>query len=174
MDLALLAVRLFVGLVLAGHASQKLFGKFGGHGLSGTAGYMESIGFRPGKAMALMAGVGELVGGVLFAAGFFNPLAAVAIIGVMLNAIVPHWGKGPFVTQGGWELPVTYGLVAALVAFSGPGSISLDNAFGWTLYSTTWGTAAVVAGLVAGGLNIAYRQMIARGSSSTASTAQSV
>ncbi|MGZ6308602.1 MAG: DoxX family membrane protein, partial [Ktedonobacterales bacterium] len=47
-DLALLVLRILVGLVLAGHGSQKLLGWFGGPGLSRASGSMEKLGFRPG------------------------------------------------------------------------------------------------------------------------------
>ena len=49
MDLALLVLRLVVGLTFAAHGSQKLFGAFGGHGIEGTSGFFEQIGLRPGK-----------------------------------------------------------------------------------------------------------------------------
>ncbi len=34
---------------MAGHGAQKLFGSFGGYGLEGTGGFMESLGLAPGK-----------------------------------------------------------------------------------------------------------------------------
>ena len=54
----LLAERLVVGLGTADHGSQKVFRWFGGRGVSGTAGYFESLGFRPGP-FAMLAGLGE-------------------------------------------------------------------------------------------------------------------
>ena len=64
MSIALLIVRLILGLGLAAHGTQKLFGWFGGHGLDGTGGFFENLGFRPGKMFALMAGLGETAGGL--------------------------------------------------------------------------------------------------------------
>ena len=49
MSIVLLIVRLILGGGLAAHGTQKLFGWFGGHGLDGTGGFFESLGFRPGK-----------------------------------------------------------------------------------------------------------------------------
>ena len=64
-------------------------------------------------AMAVLAGASEAAGGALLAAGLAVPLAAATIVGVMANAVGSvHWGKGPWVTNGGWELPVTYATVA--------------------------------------------------------------
>jgi uncharacterized membrane protein YphA (DoxX/SURF4 family) len=57
MDTALLLLRVAVGLLLIGHGTQKLFGWFGGYGLSGVGGFFDSVGFRPGKPMAVVAGV---------------------------------------------------------------------------------------------------------------------
>jgi len=63
MEFGLLLIRLVVGLTLAAHGAQKLFGMFGGYGIAGTGGFFESLGYRPGKVLATMAGVGETGGG---------------------------------------------------------------------------------------------------------------
>src|SRR5216117_2865677 len=88
MDTALLIGRLFFGLGIAAHGAQKLFGWFGGYGLAGTGGFLEQLGFHPGKRAAFMAGFAETAGGVLLALGAATPLAATLIVGVMLVAIV--------------------------------------------------------------------------------------
>ena len=54
MSTGLLILRIVAGLLLAAHGSQKLFGWFGGYGIAGTGGWLESIGFKPGKAMAVV------------------------------------------------------------------------------------------------------------------------
>jgi len=41
MDFGLLVARLVLGVLMAAHGSQKLFGWFGGYGLNGTAGFFE-------------------------------------------------------------------------------------------------------------------------------------
>ena len=56
MNTGLLVLRLVLGLLLVGHGSQKLFGSFGGPGLTGAGGFFDSLGFRPGKPMAIVAG----------------------------------------------------------------------------------------------------------------------
>src|SRR6476660_4951695 len=87
MDLGLLIIRLVIGLLFIGHGAQKLFGWFGGYGLKGTGGWMESIGIKPGVPMAFLAGMTELLGGLLFAAGLLTPLAGIMIAGTMVMAI---------------------------------------------------------------------------------------
>ena len=80
MALGLLIIRLVIGLSFAAHGSQKLFGWFGGYGPKGTGGFFESIGIKPGVLMAVLAGLAEIAGGLLFAAGLWTPLGAALIV----------------------------------------------------------------------------------------------
>ncbi|MEJ8547871.1 DoxX family protein [Brevibacillus borstelensis] len=122
----LLIIRLVVGLTFAAHGTQKLFGWFGGHGLKGTGGWFDSIGMKPGVTMALLAGLSELVGGLLFAAGVGAWIGAVLIIGTMLAAIVKvHGANGYWATQNGFEYNLTLIAVALGVALIGPGAYTL-------------------------------------------------
>jgi putative oxidoreductase len=156
MDTGLLFVRLIVGLLLVGHGTQKLFGWFGGHGLDGTGGFFHSLGFRPGRAMAAVAGLSEAGGGLLLALGLLTPLAGAAIVGTLLVAASVHVEKGLWGTNGGYEMALLYGVVAAAVALSGPGSASLDRAFGLDdHWSVAVGLAAIAAGLLGGAAVIA-------------------
>jgi putative oxidoreductase len=149
MDLGLLILRVVVGLTLAAHGSQKLFGWFGGYGLAGTGSFLESLGFRPGKVQAFLSGAAEAGGGLLLAAGLFTPLGAAAIVAVMFVAIVSvQLSKGFFVQNGGFEYPMTLGAVGAAVAFTGPGALSFDRALGIAWQGDAWGFAALVAGLL--------------------------
>jgi putative oxidoreductase len=147
-----------VGLTLAGHGAQKLFGWFGGGGLEGTAKGYDRLGYRPGPLMALLAGVGEAGGGALLALGLLTPLGAAAGIGVMLNAIVSvHLPKGFWNTKGGLEFPLTIATVFAGIALAGPGRFSLDRAIGWEQAGLIWGLVAVGGGLLAGLAALAVR-----------------
>ena len=104
MDIGLLLLRLTVGLILAAHGSQKLFGWFGGPGLDATGEGMAALGFQPGRRHALMAGLTETGGGVLLALGLFTPAAAAAVRHVMLVAgVSAHFRQGFFITNGGCE-----------------------------------------------------------------------
>src|SRR5205823_5009953 len=104
MDFGLLILRVVVGALFIGHGTQKLFGWFEGHGLEGTAGFMHSLGYRPGKRYAAIGGLAEAGGGLLLVLGLLTPLAAVLIVGMMLNAILSvHLENGVWATNGGYE-----------------------------------------------------------------------
>ena len=148
-DIGMLILRVFVGLQLASHGAQKLFGWFGGHGLEGTGGFFEGLGFKPGRHFALAAGAGELGGGLLLALGLLTPFAAAAIVAVMLTAIaVVHADKGFFATEGGFELPLLLAVSAVCITFVGPGAVSLDHAFGWNLSGWMWGVIGAALGVL--------------------------
>jgi putative oxidoreductase len=128
----MILLRLVVGLALAAHGSQKLFGFFGGGGLAGTRTFFAGLGFRTPLVMAFVAGLSELGGGLLFAFGLVTPLAALALTVVMLNAIgTVHWKKGFFNSAGGYEYNLLIAASAVAVTATGPGRFSLDHAFGW-------------------------------------------
>jgi putative oxidoreductase len=142
----LLLIRLVFGLSLAAHGSQKLFGWFGGGGPRTTAGFFEKLDFRRPLAMAVLAGLSEFGGGLLFAAGLLMPLAAFLIAVVMVNAIATvHWSKGFWVTGGGYEYNLAILTAGIGVAATGPGRFSLDNALGWAggLSGAWWGVGAL-------------------------------
>lgn len=130
-NVGLLILRLTVGGLLAGHGAQKLFGAFQGPGIQGTTGWMESMGLRPGKPWAFLAGLSEFGGGLLTLLGFLNPIGPLGAIGAMgMAATKVHWGKPVWVTSGGAELPLTNIAAATALALAGPGDISLDKALG--------------------------------------------
>lgn len=127
MNWGLLLIRLVVGLAFMGHGTQKLFGWFGGYGPKGTGGWMESIGIKPGVFMAVLAGLAELIGGFLFAAGWQLPISALVLTLTMLVAIVKvHAANGFWNSNNGYELNMV--LIAAVigVALIGAGDYTLD------------------------------------------------
>jgi putative oxidoreductase len=124
----LLLLRLVVGLTLAAHGSQKLFGWFGGSGIGGWIGVVERLRIRPAQPWAWIAACSEFAGGLLVAAGLLWPLGSFAIVGAMLVAIATvHWPKGFFVTKGGFEFNLTLIASALALALTGPGPYSLDG-----------------------------------------------
>ena len=155
-DAGLLALRLTVGGLMAGHGAQKLFGSFGGYGLKGTAGWLESLGLKPGHTWALLAGGGEFGSGLLLALGFLNPIGSISVFGPMLMAWhKAHRGKPVWVSAGGPELVIINLAAATAVALAGPGRYSLDEVLGIDVPAplvalTAAGVAAgVIVGMVA-------------------------
>ena len=160
MSIGLLILRLVVGLTLAAHGTQKLFGWFGGYGLMGTGGFLEKLGFVPGRRAALAAGLAETGAGLLLALGLATPVAAALALSVMVVAIVTvHAPKGFFVSNGGYEYNLVLGIAALSLAFTGPGPLSLDAVFGVGDAGSGWGLAALAVGLAGAALQLARRQV---------------
>src|SRR4051812_11744841 len=151
MDTGLAVLHIVVGLLFVGHGAQKLFGVFGGHGLEGTAGFFESLGFRPGRLHAFAAGFNEFAGGALLALGLLVPLGAALVIATMVAAsLTAHRGKGIWNQNSGSELPLVYGAIAFALAAIGAGDASLDAALGLDVHGLGWALAALGAGVIGG------------------------
>ena len=160
MAIGLLILRLVVGLTLAAHGAQKLFGWFGGYGMSATGGLLEQLGFVPGRRNALFAGLAELGGGLLLALGLATPVAAALIVAVMtVAAVSAHLNQGFFNHNQGYEYTLILAIAAVSLAFTGPGPLSLDARLGVHDAGSVWGLAALVLGVVAGAIRLARRQV---------------
>jgi putative oxidoreductase len=132
----LLIGRLVVGLGIAAHGAQKLFGWFGGSGPTGTARYFESLGYEPGRPFALLAGIGEFTSGLLVALGLLGPVGPGLMLSVMLVAMTQKRHNGFFAMNDGLELPLLYAAAAVALAFTGYGQYALDTALGLEELST--------------------------------------
>lgn len=120
-------LRIPVGLVLAAHGAQKLFGWFGGYGLEATGQWMASIGFEPGYMMALLAGSAEFFGGIALMLGLLTrPAAAVAAF-TMAIAMTVHVGNGMFVSNNGYEFALVLLAASVSLVFQGGGALSADR-----------------------------------------------
>lgn len=125
--LSALVLRVPLGLVLAAHGAQKLFGWFGGYGLEGTGKWMASIGFEPGYLMALMAGSAEFFGGFALLIGLLTRPAALVTACTMLIAMSVHLSNGLFVTNNGYEFALILLAACLSLVFQGAGKLSIDQ-----------------------------------------------
>ena len=151
MEVALVGLRLIVGLTFVAHGAQTLFGAFGGDGINRTALIYEQLGLRPGRLNAWVGGCAELFGGLLIALGFLTPVASAVLIADMTTAVLAvHLRNGFFNTKVGFE----YNLVLAAAAFAlagiGAGTVSLDAGLDLDLSGTGAALAALAAGLLGG------------------------
>ena len=127
--LGLLVLRLVIGLTVAAHGAQKLFGWWGGPGMTTWTQVVTRLRIRPAKAWAWIAALSEFGGGLLVAFGFLTPLGCIAIAGSMVVAVATvHLSKGFWVGKGGYEYNLSILAAAAALALAGPGAYSLDEA----------------------------------------------
>jgi len=151
-DLGVLAARLALGLGLASHGTQKAFGWFEGPGPEGAAGFMASLGLKPGETYATAASYNEIASGLLIALGLGGPLGPAAVISNMVVAAeTVHKKNGFFAGKGGVEVNVLYSAGALALASSGYGALSLDNLFGLDekLHHPVITTLALAGGIAA-------------------------
>ncbi|MFT5182702.1 MAG: putative oxidoreductase [Alphaproteobacteria bacterium] len=124
-------IRVTAGLLLMPHGAQKLFGLFGGGGISGTAGFFAQIGIEPAVLAAVLVGLVEFLGGLFLALGLLTRPAALAITVLMAVAVFQvHLGNGFFWTGGGYEYPLFWGLIALAFVLRGGGRYSVDARVG--------------------------------------------
>ncbi|MFJ2111466.1 MULTISPECIES: DoxX family protein [unclassified Streptomyces] len=157
-DVGLLVLRVVLGLTMAAHGSQKLFGWFGGGGLDGTGQFFTMSGYPSGKTLALVAGMTETFGGLALAIGLLTPLAGAAVVGTMVNAIVVK-GTGSFFAPTGMEYELVLAAGAAALTLTGPGRIAVDRFLpGVKDHRLAYGTASVALGLVVAGITLLLRK----------------
>lgn len=160
LDLGFLVARVLIGLLMAAHGAQKLFGWFGGHGLQATGEFFGQLGFRPARLVAIAAALGEFTSGLLIALGLFGPVGPALMLAVMVVAALSvHWRNGLFATSNGIELPLLYSIAALRFALTGPGRYSLDAALG---LQWTWTPRVIWIALAAGVLGAIMNLVVRR------------
>ncbi|MGZ8697940.1 MAG: DoxX family protein [Gaiellaceae bacterium] len=141
-------LRLAVGTIFVAHGAQKLFGIWGGPGLSGTAAFLGQLGLGPGFPLALLVGIVEFGGGLMLIAGALTLFAALALA---VNMGVAIWKVH---LTSGFFLPASYEynivLIGALISLmlTGPGAFSIDRRRARSAEAEAYGRARLRAGKV--------------------------
>ena len=125
-DLGLLILRAFVGMVVIAHGLQK-FGFLGGYGIAGTAGWLESIGFAPGRIWVWIVAIAEVGGGTLTVLGLGGPIGpAVLAADLAVASIGFHGPNGFWNANNGWSWVSVIMAAALSIALIGFGAWSVD------------------------------------------------
>lgn len=162
-SMGLLIGRTVIGLLMAAHGAQKLFGWFGGYGLNKTGEFFVHLGFQHGQRFAAAASAAEITSGLLIALGLGGPIGPALMISVMLVAAVTvHWEHGLFAANNGIEVPLLYATAAIVFALAGNGRYALDSVLGIADFWTPTLTWLVLGAGVLGGIgNLALRHRAA-------------
>lgn len=145
-DIALFLLRLVVGATMIAHGVNHWIG---GGKIAGTARWFESLGLRNGVLQAWLSVVTEIGAGLLLILGLLTPLAAAAIISVMLvAALLAHRKNGFFVFKDGYEYVLVLAVVCLALGLLGPGWLSLDRAADIEITGWAGGGIALGVGVV--------------------------
>jgi len=133
-DVALLVLRLLLGIVYFPHGMQKLLGWFGGYGFSGT---MDMFTTKMGipAILAFLAIIAEGLGPLGLITGFMTRVAAFGIAFEMaVAAYMLHWQNGFFMNwfgnqKGeGFEFHILAIAIGIALMIRGGGKWSIDRA----------------------------------------------
>jgi putative oxidoreductase len=120
--LALLLLRLAMGLIFISHGYPKLFGN-----PHQWVGNFEHLGM-PGY-FAYVAGILEFFGGMLLVAGLFTEIVGLLFAIEMTVALVKvHFPQGPLLQVKNYEFPLMLAVAGFVLATIGAGIFSLDQA----------------------------------------------
>jgi putative oxidoreductase len=154
--LGLLILRAWLGVVLGAHALQKLFGWWGGQGVTGFKNSLSDVGYQHADILAYVSAGGELVAGVLLILGLFTPVAAAGALAFLINGLLATISAGPhshpfsFFLPDGHEYQITLIVIAVAVILAGPGRYGLDAGRGWAHRPFIGSFVALLAGIAAG------------------------
>lgn len=145
-DLALALLRLVIGATMIAHGVNHWIG---GGKIAGTGRWFASLGLRNGVLQAWLSVITEIGAGVLLVLGLFTPLAAAAVISVMLVAgLLAHRKNGFFVFREGYEYVLVLAVACLALGLTGPGKFSVDHAAGITIDGWEGGAIALGVGVV--------------------------
>lgn len=136
-DLGLLLLRVGLGALLIVHGLRKLFGWWGGQGLSGFKDSIADSGYQYADILSYVAIGGQIVAGVLLVLGMFSPLAAAGALAYLLNGVLSGISADggirnfAFFLPGGHEYQLVLVVLAAAIVLTGPGRYGFDAARGW-------------------------------------------
>ncbi len=133
LSVALFLLRIILGVVFFAHGAQKVFGWFGGYGLSGTVGYFKNVVHVP-TLLAYLGPFVEFVGGIALLIGVFTKFAALGIFIMMLVATLKvHLPMGFFLSGKGdgkgqgYEFSLTLAVISLVLVLLGGGFYSIDH-----------------------------------------------
>jgi putative oxidoreductase len=154
--LGLLVLRIGLGVVLAAHGLQKLFGWWGGEGMGGFKNSLSDVGYQHADILAYVSAGGEIVAGVLLVLGLFTPVAAAGALAFLINGLLatmsarPHSHTLTYFLPNGHEYQITLIVLAVAVILCGPGRYGLDAGRGWSHRPFIGSFVALLAGIAAG------------------------
>jgi putative oxidoreductase len=154
--LGLLILRVGLGVVLAAHGLQKLFGWWGGSGLNGFRNSLSDVGYQHADILAYVSAGGEILSGVLLVLGLFTPVAAAGALAFLINGLLatisakPHTHTFTYFLPDGHEYQITLIVMAIAVILAGPGRYSLDGGRGWAYRPFIGSFVALICGIAAG------------------------
>jgi len=126
LDWGLLVLRLGIGIMFMAHGMQKVFGFFGGPGISGFSKMLSGLGMVPAVFWAYVGSYTELLGGLLLVLGIgVRGSAALLLIFIATAAIKVHFSKGFFLGKGGFEYTMVIASVCIALILMGAGRFSI-------------------------------------------------
>jgi len=157
--LGLLILRVGLGVVLAAHGLQKVFGWSGGQGLTGFKNSLSDVGYQHADILAYVSAGGEIVSGALLVLGLFTPVAAAGALAFLINGLLatisanPHSHTLTYFLPDGHEYQITLIVMAVAVILAGPGRYGLDGGRGWAYRPFIGSFVALLCG-IAGGVGV--------------------